>query len=332
MNTIKLSNTDLVVSRLCFGCWGIVSDAHWGERAREESISAMSAAIEHGINFFDTAPVYGNGASEELLGDFLKQHSGAGVVVASKVPPSMMKPEDVIRACEDSLARLQLEVIDLYQTHWTDPNVPIEETWQAMLDLQQQGKVRHIGVCNAGPEDLTRLGSVQQAVTNQLPYNLLWRAIEFGVQPKCVEESIGILAYSPLMHGILGNRYQQADDVPDGRARTRHFHHRRAQTRHGEDGCEKLTFETLDQIRELSTRLDQSVTDVALAWALAQDSVEVVIAGARDANQLRSNVDSLEGELPAATLAELREVTDALKSALGQNVDMWDGSGKGRIR
>ncbi|MEM8735746.1 MAG: aldo/keto reductase [Planctomycetota bacterium] len=332
MNTITLSNTDLVVSRLCFGCWGIVSDAHWGDRQRDDSLAAMNKAIELGVNFFDTAPVYGNGASEELLGDFLVQHPRTDVIVASKVPPSMMKPEDVIKACEDSLQRLQREVIDLYQTHWTDPNVPIEETWQAMLELQQQGKVRHIGVCNAGPTDLTRFGSVQKVVTNQLPFNLLWRAIEFEIQPRCSEEGIGILAYSPLMHGILGNRYQAADEVPDGRARTRHFHHRRDQTRHGEDGCEALTFETLRKIRELAARIGQSVTELALAWVLAQDRLDVVIAGARDAEQLRTNVQSLELELSSEVFAELSEMTNALKAELGRNVDMWDGSGNGRIR
>lgn len=327
----QFPETDLSVSKLCFGCWGVISDAHWGTRAEEESLSAMRAAIEAGVNFFDTAPMYGNGTSEELLGSFLsKSELRPKTIVATKIRPDRMRPEQVLQECEDSLQRLKTDYIDLYQTHWTNRDVPLEDTWAAMRKLQEQGKVRHIGICNAGIQDMSTVSQAKPPLTNQLPYNLLWRAIEHDILPTCIQQNIGILVYSPLMHGILADNYKTAAEVPDGRARTRHFSSERAQTRHGESGCEQETFATVDAIRQVASELGRSMADVALAWLIQQPGVSSVIAGARNAEQLRANVAFVDAGLDSAVTQQLKDATDGLKETLGTNPDMWDGSGNGR--
>ncbi len=326
-------NTDLSVSQLCFGCWGVTSDAHWGERDQCESEGAILAAIESGINFFDTAPMYGNGASEDMLGRVLAAcGQRSQVVIANKIRPDRMRPAQIVAECETSLARLQTDYIDLYQTHWTNREVPLSDSWDAMLRLQEQGKVRHVGVCNMGLGDLADVVAKQVPMTNQLPYNLLWRMIEAEIVPYCLEHAIGVLVYSPLMHGILADKYSTAAAVPDGRARSRHFSGTRSLSRHGEAGCEAETFATLDRIRAIANSLGRSMSDVALAWTLQQPAIVSVIAGARNAQQLRENVQQLENPLSTATLAELDEATRSLQQALGPNPDMWDGQANSRYR
>lgn len=322
--------TDLSVSQLCFGCWGIISDAHWGERAEEDSHAAMTAALDSGVNFFDTAPIYGDGASEELLGRFLAQRGvREQTIVASKIRPDKMRAADVMVECDESLRRLRTDYIDLYQTHWTSREVPITETWDAMERLQQQGKVRHLGVCNMGTGDLEELP--KRPLSNQLPFNLLWRAIESTILPRCVEDGVGVLAYSPLMHGMLAGNYHSPDQVPDSRARTRHFSHTRPQTRHDESGCEARTFAAIHRIREIATHENRSMSDVALAWTIQQAGLVSVIAGARTAQQMQDNLRFLEPLTPT-TLSALNEATDELKQILGPNPDMWDSGTQSRYR
>ena len=326
-----LPGTDVSVSQLCFGCWGITGDLHWGERVEAESVGAMDAALEAGVNFYDTAPMYADGASEELLGRFVKDRGVRDrIVIASKIRPNMMAPADVIAECDGSLTRLQIDCIDLYQTHWTSPDVPLSDTWGAMRLLQDQGKVKHIGVCNAGVEDLDTVSGMQKPVTNQVPYNLLWRMIEPAILPKCAAESIGVLVYSPLFHGLLADKYQTLADVPDGRARSRHFSSERPHTRHGEAGCEALTTATLARIRGIAAETNRSMAELALAWTIQQPGITSVIAGARNAEQLNNNAAFLDSPLDDDVMAQLDDATAELKSALGDNPDMWDGGENSR--
>lgn len=293
----------------------------------------MISAREAGVNFFDTAPMYGDGASEALLGRFLSEQGARDTtIIATKIRPGKMRPEQVVTECEESLQRLQTDYIDLYQTHWSGREVPIAETWGAMQRLQEQGKVRHIGVCNMGPRDLNDVSALHKPLTNQLPLNLLWRVIEVDILPRCLTDGIGVLAYSPLMHGILADKYQTAADVPDGRARTRHFSSRRAQTRHEEAGCEAETFAALDRIRKIARSVNRSMSSVALAWTLQQAGIVSVIAGARNAEQLHSNVEFLDDPLPQETLRQLNDATEDVRRTLGRNPDMWEGGESARYR
>ena len=325
--------TDLTVSRLCFGCWGIIGDLMWGERSKADSFQAMKAALDAGVNFFDTAPMYGDGESETLLGQFLTDEGvRQQVVIATKIRPSRMRPEQIRQECDESLQRLQTDYIDLYQTHWTDRAVPLAESWGAMQELQQQGKVRHIGVCNMGIGDLDDIASLSKPLTNQLPYNLLSRMIELQIQPRCLKDEIGILVYSPLLHGILADKYQAANEVPDGKARTRHFSHSRPHTRHDEEGCEAEMFAALSRIRSIADGVNQSMAEISLNWLIHQSGVASVIAGASNANQLNANVTFLERELSSETIEDLNLATEAVKAHLGANPDLWDSGSQARYR
>ena len=333
MKYFDFPGTDLSVSQLCFGCWGITGDSHWGDRVEADSVDAMQTAFDAGVNFYDTAPMYADGASESLLGRYLSNNGMRDkVVIASKIRPEKMHPKDVRKECEDSLARLQTDYLDLYQSHWTNPEVPLAETWGAMRELQSAGLVRHIGVCNAGVKDLEDICSTQAPLSNQVPYNLVARMIEWEIQPDCVKRGIGILVYSPLMHGMLADKYTKPTDVPDGRARSRHFPSTRPLTRHGEAGCEAETFEALTAIRAICDSLDRPMAEVALAWTLQQDGISSVIAGARNGQQVQANLSFLDNPLSDDTVEALSQATAAVKQALGKNADLWDGGENSRYR
>ncbi len=331
MDYRTLGNSDLRVSRLAFGCWGITSDFHWGERDEQASVDAIEAALDAGVNFFDTAEVYGDGRSEELLGQVLSRRRDQ-VVIASKIHPRSMRPDQVAEACERSLRRLNTDYLDLLQTHWTDPQVPIAETWEALLKLKEQGKVRHVGVCNAGTSDLADVCALQAPVSNQLPYNLLWRAIEDAILPACRERNISVLAYSPLMHGLLADKYRSAAEVPDGRARSRHFSGKRPLARHGEPGCEAETFAAIERIRAIAREAGRPMADLALNWVATQPGVDCVIVGVANAAQLAENVRFLERGLEPDLREALTRATDDLRRALGPNPDMWQTASESRYR
>jgi len=330
MKMTTIPNTGIDVSTLAFGCWGITSDFHWGSRDEEESLSAMRAAIDTGINFFDTAEAYGDGNSERLLAKVAEGRRDK-LVIASKVKADSMHPDEIPKACERSLERLGTDYIDLYQTHWTDPNIPAADSWEAMLRLKEQGKVRAVGVCNMGVGHLAEVCGREKPVTDQLPYNLLWRCIEHEILPKCREQEIGVLVYSPLMHGLLADNYKSAAEVPDGRARSRHFNTERKLARHGEAGCEEETFAAIGSLREICKSVDRSMADLALAWIAAQPGITSVIVGVRNKEQLAENIKTLERQLSADVIQQLTKATDALNLALGPNADMWQGAADARV-
>lgn len=331
MNTLTLPRTDLTVSQLCFGCWGITSDFHWGDRDEDQSIATLEAAFTAGVNFFDTAAAYGDGESERLLGKVFAGRRDQ-LVIASKVRADMMRPEEIVTGCEDSLRRLGTDYLDLYQTHWSSFEVPFEASWEAMLKLQKEGKIRYPAACNLGVNDLQAALSMGPLVSNQLPYNLLWRAIEHEILPSCREHNVGVLAYSPLMHGLLADKYGTAADVPDGRARSRHFSTTRTLARHGEPGCEQETFAALAVIRHVSQTVDRPMAELALAWVAAQPGINCPIVGASSPQQLRLNLAALDDALAAEVVAQLSEATAELRDRLGANPDMWDGGDQARFR
>ncbi|NOZ26428.1 MAG: aldo/keto reductase, partial [Chloroflexi bacterium] len=219
--------------------------------------------------------------------------------------------------------RLNTDYIDLYQIHWPSREVPIEETMEALERLREQGKIRAIGVSNFGPQDMADLLAVGRCETNQLPYSLLWRAIEYEIVPQCLEHEIGLLCYSPLVHGLLTGKFSSPDEVPEGRARTRHFSRDRPLTRHGEEGCEEETFAAIERIRRICEGIGQPMAKVALAWLLYQPGVVSVLAGARHPGQVVENASAADLKLSPDVVRALTEATETLKAALGPNPDMW---------
>lgn len=318
----KLGKTDIQVSVVGMGCWAIVGDKTWGPQDEADSIATIHAALDAGVNLFDTAETYGDGYSEELLGKALasRRHEA---VIASKVSPSHLHKEDVIKACEASLKRLCTDYIDLYQIHWPNWEIPFAETIEALESLREQGKIRAIGVSNFGVRDLSDFLAVGRCESNQLPYSLLGRAIEFAIQPKCMENNISILCYSPLAQGLLTGKFATADEVPEGRARTRLFSRNRPQARHQEEGCEAEAFAALAEIRRICKEIGQPMAQVALAWLLYQPAVTSVLAGARYPYQVRQNAQAAAIQLSPDVVAELSKVTESVKAKMGPNPDMW---------
>lgn len=310
----------------------MVPGPNWGSQDEADSIAAIHAGLDDGINWIDTAPAYGDGASEKLVGKALQGRRDQ-VLIATKISTSDLAKHSLLDSCEKSLRLLQTDYIDLLQVHWPSPSVPPSETFEALLDLREQGKVREVGVCNFGTTDLETLDTLQPGpVSNQVCYNLLFRAVEYAVLPASKARSMGLLCYSPLAQGLLTGKFKTPKEVPDARARTRHFSKNRSQVRHGEEGAESETFAAIAAIAEVAQELGISMEALSLAWLIAQEGVCSVIAGARNPEQARRNAEAGRLELSDHILQHLADATAPLKERLGDNADAWQGSGESRVR
>ncbi len=332
MDYRKLGRSNLEVSTICMGCWALAGGALWGEQDEKAAVDALHLALDLGVNFFDTAEAYGNGDSEKILGRAFRGRRDQAII-ATKVSPSHMHPADLRAACERSLKYLETDYIDVYYLHWPNWDIPFEETMGEMARLKEEGKIRVVGCSNFAKKDLTDLLAVDHVEVNQLGYNLLFRAIEHEIVPICLENQVSVAVYSPMLHGILTGKFATLDDIPDGRARTRHFSStRRPMTRHGGPGAEAETAQALSRIREISAEVGVSMAQLSLAWVINKPAVATVIAGARSPEQIRSNAAAAALELSPDVLAALDEATEPLKAAFGANADLWQSDKNSRMR
>ena len=325
-----LGNSGIEVSQMALGCWPFAGGRVWGPQDDKDSIAAVHASLDSGVNFFDTAEGYDDDSnSEEVLGIALegRRHEA---VIATKISPSNFDPDVLVEHCDVSLKRLRTDYIDLYQIHWPNHDVPVSETMEVLLKLLDAGKIRSIGVCNFGPVDLTDIVACGEVVTDQLPYNLLWRPLEFAIKPTCVANGVGIICYSPLAQGMLTGRYSSADEVPAGLSRSRHFSSERELAIHGEGGAEDATFEAISRVVEIAEGAGEHPATISLAWLLEQEGVTSLLVGARDTGEVALNIPAFDYELPADVESELSAATSDLKEALGDNADMWHSPGRMR--
>lgn len=323
MKKYVLPHSKLEISRLVFGCWAVVGGFNWGPQDKRDSLAALRAAYDQGITTFDTAEAYGDGASENLLAEALGDERKR-IEIASKVGPGDFLPQDLIRACERGLKNLKTDYIDLYQLHWPNPEIPLEETLGALQQLKEQGKIRAYGVSNFGVQSLeTCKQSGFSISSNQMAYNLLFRAIEYSILPKCLADDVPVLCYSPIMQGLLTGKFSSDAAVPDDRARTRHFTKERSQSRHQDKGCEALTFDTIGQIKTFAEEVNIPMGNLSLAWLLEQKGVAATIVGGRNADQVKKNRGTLDVNLTPDMVNRLNEITDPLKKELGPNADLW---------
>ncbi len=322
MHYQTLGQSSLNVSRYALGCWPFAGGKVWGDQDDAVSIATVHAALAAGINFFDTAEGYENGHSERVLGQALVGRRDQAII-ATKVSANHLAPADVFAACEQSLHNLQTDYIDLYFIHWPNWEIPLAETVGALEQLKQQGKIRAIGVCNFGVRDLSDILELYPVVTDQLPYNLLWRTIEPAILPLCRANEVGLMCYSPLAQGLLTGRYRTADDVPSGLSRTRHYSSSRPQSTHSEPGCEAELFAALAGVKQIAKDLGQPMAAVALAWVRQQPGVATILVGARTPEEVQLNLPALELELSQDVIQALNVVTEPVKHKLGDNPDMW---------
>ncbi len=327
----KLSGINLDVSVIAFGAWQLGDVGFWGETDAAEAERTVHAALDAGITLFDTAEMYGDGESERVLGKALGSRRG-DVMLASKVWPENCAAGALRKSCEASLRRLGTDYLDLYQIHWPIRNVPVEEAYAEMMSLQAEGKIRAIGVSNFGPADLSAWSAHADCVSNQVAYNLAFRAVEFEIVPACREQGVGLLAYMPLMQGLLAGAWDTVGDIPLMRRRTRQFSSTREGTRHSEPGCETELFEMLAGLRRIANELGASMADVSIAWLIAQPGVTTAIIGARRSDQLQRNLRGVSLEIPADVMSELDRISMPIKTHLGANADLWNSGDDSRIR
>jgi myo-inositol catabolism protein IolS len=328
--TRRLGRTDIRVSPVAMGCWAIVGDTTWGPQDERDAVAAIHTALDLGVNFFDTAEGYGAGYSERILAKALKGRRSQAVIGSKVSPHHAGTYADLCRSCEESLANLGTDYIDVYHLHWPNRDVPIHEIIAGLERLQQAGKIRAVAVSNFGKQDLTELLAGDRCEVNQLPYNLLWRAIEYEIAPLCSAHEISITCYCPIAQGLLTGKFPTADAVPEGRARTRHFAGTRPQARHGEPGAEELTFATLRAITALAEQAGVTLEQLALAWLLSRPAVAAVLVGVRHAAQMRANAQAMHVHLDPGILTALAAATAELKSRFGTNPDMWQSQSRYR--
>lgn len=328
----NLGRSGLKVSTVTMGCWAIVGDATWGPQNEYDAVEAINAALECGVNCFDTAEMYGAGYSEQILKKALAGKREQ-VVICSKVSPVHTNSwDDLQAACDNSLKNLGMDYIDLYYLHWPNRQIPIAQIIDWFEKLKQTGKIRCFGVSNFGKLDMTDLLHAGRADVNQLPYNLLWRTIEHEVLPICRDNDVSVACYSPIAQGLLTGKFPNGASVPDSRARTRHFSPVHKQIRHHEAGQEQETFAALDKIRHIAAELNCPMGELALAWLLHQPGVATVIAGARNREQMTANAKAMTRKLSQDILQRLEHATAPLKAAFDTNPDMWQSGTDSRYR
>lgn len=309
MELAIISGTRLSASRIGLGTWAI-GGSGWGGTDEADAIATIRAAIDHGINFIDTAPVYGFGRAEEMIGKVLAEPGLRDhVIIASKAGLSWKdqkifrnsSPGRIRAELDESLRRLQTDVIDLYQVHWPDPNTPISETAEALAELKEKGKIRAIGVSNYTPEEMTAFRRVAALNSNQPPYNLFERGIENDVLPYCRREEITVIAYGALCRGLLsgGMTTETAfaeDDIRrvDPKFRPPHFsRYLRA-------------VERLDLLAQ--NRHGKRVLHLALRWLLDQPGVGIALWGARRPEHLHPLGDIFGWTIDAETNREIEAI------------------------
>ena len=314
------------ISPMGIGCWSYGGGDYWGPQAQSDVTTVANAALDAGINFFDTAEGYNDGRSEEALAVALKNRRHEAVI-GTKV--SRPDPATIREHCEASLRRLQTDYVDIYMIHWPDDEIAIEESMAELTRLQADGLIRAIGVSNFGVEQLTAaLNTGASIAVNQLCYNLLSRAIEPELLPLCREQNVGILGYMPLLQGILTGQYKSAEEIPPVHARFRHFREDREQASHGEAGAEEEMFETLEAIREIAEAEQIPMSRLAIAWAMARPGITCMLVGTRNINELTQNLHVVEYTPSAGVIESLDTATAPLLEKMGANPDYFTG---GRI-
>jgi aryl-alcohol dehydrogenase-like predicted oxidoreductase len=323
MELRTLGKSDVKVTPMAFGAWAI-GGWMWGGAEETEAINAIRAAYEAGITTIDTAPVYGFGKSEELVGRAMEGVQRDKYQILTKFgmnweneegeyffdstdndgrPFKMYKlasRENVMKECEDCLRRLKTDYIDLFQIHWPDNTTPISETFEAVQRLIEQGKVRAAGVCNYNVEQVDEALKTIDLASNQVPYSLINRDIEKAVLPQAIDRGMSIIPYSPLQRGLLTGKIKPGHKFGEGDTR--------AGNRFYTDENIRRTNVLLEEIRPIAEGYKATLAQVIINWTINQPGIGTVLVGARNEQQVKDNVGALNFNL---SIEDIRRITEA---------------------
>jgi len=308
----RLGDSNLEASRIGFGCWAI-GGMDWGPVDDNDSIKAIEKALDCGINFFDTADVYGDGHSEEILGKALGSER-KNVIVATKVGGVKQKGgpsrhdtsrKHILTAIDASLRRLQTDYVDLYQIHVPDSSTPVSETVSTLLQLKKQGKIRYFGLSNMKVEEISEYVKHGSVTTLQPEYNMIQRQSEKELLPFCMEHKIAVLAYSPLGRGLLTGKYDMKSSfVPtDVRAIDSAF----------QGKMFEINLKCVDNLRPIAAGSGRTLTQLAIAWALSNPAVSVALVGAKTPFQVEENASAFDSPLSPEALSKIMDILDEME-------------------
>jgi aryl-alcohol dehydrogenase-like predicted oxidoreductase len=335
MELRKLGKSDVKVTPMAFGAWAI-GGWMWGGSEEKEAINAIHAAYDAGITTIDTAPVYGFGKSEELVGRAMKDKPRDSYQLLTKFGMNWVTEEGeyffdskdndgrpfkmykwaskkrVMQECEDSLRRLKTGYIDLYQIHWPDNSTPLGETFEAVQQLMEQGKVRAAGVCNYNVELVEEALKTIQLVSNQVPYSLINRSIEKNVLPQALEKGLSIIPYSPLQRGLLTGKIKPGHKFTEGDTREGN----RFYTAENISRTNAL----LEKIKPIAEEHNASVAQVVINWTINRPGIGTVLVGARNAEQVKTNRGALDFNLNSDEMRRITELADSFSLAEKETV------------
>jgi aryl-alcohol dehydrogenase-like predicted oxidoreductase len=331
----KLGNSDVKVTPIAFGAWAI-GGWMWGGSEEKEAISAIHAAYDAGITTIDTAPVYGFGKSEELVGRAMKDKRRDSYQILTKFGMNWMTEEGeyffdstdndgrpfkmykwssrkrVMQECEESLRRLKTDYIDLYQIHWPDRSTAVNESFEAVQQLIEEGKVRAAGVCNYTVELVEEALKTIQLVSNQVPYSLINRSIEENVLPQALEKGLSIIPYSPLQRGLLTGKIKPGHQFSEGDTREGNRFYTAENIRRTNDLLEKL--------KPIAEAHDASIAQLVINWTINRPGIGTVLVGARNAQQVHSNRGALDFTLNSDEMRRITEIADTFSLAEKETV------------
>lgn len=304
----QLGNSDLFVSAITFGAWA-AGGWMWGGTERKDAIDAIKAAYDLGVTSIDTAPVYGQGTSEEIVGEAIKGIPRDKVQILTKYgmrwdvakgdfgfksrnnagqPIDVYKysgKDSIIKECEDSLKRLGTDYIDLYQMHWPDKTTPIAESMEAVQQLIEQGKVRQAGVSNYSAEQMQEAETVVELAANQVPFSMLNQRINETLVPYCLDHKKGILAYSPMERGLLTGKIKPDHQFAEGDHRATYRFFKK------ENIIQTDTF--LEKLKPLADEKKATLSQIVIRWTIEQPGITAALVGARNAEQARQNAEAI---------------------------------------
>lgn len=306
----KLGSSDLNVSVIGFGAWGIGGAPFWSSEGDHPSAKALLKAVDLGVNFFDTAPVYGFGHSEKLIGETLKPHRDK-ILYATKCGlrwkqenlgsiSKVATRASILEEIDQSLKRLQTDYIDLYQVHWPDVDTPQQETMETLLELKEKGTIRHIGVSNYSVQQMTECLKVGPLVSLQPEYSLLQRSIEKEIVPFCLVHDMGIIAYSPLASGVLTGKYDSDTKFKDWRSKgiIGEFTGEAFERNVGK----------VDLLKDVAAELEKTCGQTAINWVVQQPAVATALVGVKNEKQMEENLKAVGWKLEGPPASRVEEI------------------------